>query len=133
MSYLFLDDIRQPKQVKWVKLPECVEWNIVRNYNEFQDFLSKHGIPKFVAFDCDLGEEHYLYANNPEFLKKQERREFRERTGIDCAKLLIQQCERTGQRPPEFVVHSMNIIGGREIKRLMEDAQKRFDNSTSVG
>ena len=41
MSYnLFLDDMRYPKDVKWIELP-LVEWTIVRNYKEFGSFVEE--------------------------------------------------------------------------------------------
>ena len=92
----------------------------------------KHGVPKFVSFDCDLAEEHYEWANRHEFLIKQYAKEFKHKSGIDCAELLIHQCKVGNRRPPEFVVHSMNMVGGAEIKRLIEQAQKEFDKNPTT-
>lgn len=134
MSYkLFLDDIRSPAQVVWAKLPENVSWHISRSFKDFREALLLNGIPDFVAFDCDLAEEHYTWANRNEFLVKQYAGEFQEKTGIDCAIFLIKQCKVGNRRPPEFVVHSMNVVGGGEITRLMIEAQKEFDKSSPVG
>ena len=68
MSYfLFLDDERFPQDVTWVKLPQH-NWTIVRNYNDFVRTIESKGIPKEIAFDHDLGHEHYQAyhtANKP--------------------------------------------------------------------
>lgn len=49
MYNLFLDDIRMPEDVSWVKLPKNIEWVIVRNYKEFRKTILNKGIPEFVA------------------------------------------------------------------------------------
>lgn len=49
--YLFLDDIREVKDVTWVKLPERNDWKIVRSYDEFVNFIQK----KWGSRICKLG------------------------------------------------------------------------------
>ena len=45
MVKLFLDDIRKPPDV---------DWFIVRNYNQFIDWIDKNGLPDIISFDHDL-------------------------------------------------------------------------------
>lgn len=121
MYYLFLDDERRPQQVIWASLPQNVSWVIAKNYDQFREAILNMGIPKFISFDCDLAPEHYAVANRPEFLVKQYQNEFKEKTGIDCAIYLANHCKMFKKPVPEFVVHSMNKIGGAEIKRILEE------------
>ena len=111
MYKLFLDDVREPEQVTWVKLPDG-PWEIVRNYDQFVEHISKNGIPSFVAFDHDLAEEHY--GANP-------RSEFKEKTGYHCAKWLIEKCMNEDTNFPHYVVHSMNPVGKMNITSLVEN------------
>ena len=46
--FLFLDDERMPHDIKWAKLPVIYNWEIVRNYNEFVEYVTTNGVPKFV-------------------------------------------------------------------------------------
>lgn len=59
MKYnLFLDDFRSLNDAfAYLPLPEYLkdEWIIVRNYDDFVYTVEKHGIPKMVSFDHDLG------------------------------------------------------------------------------
>lgn len=110
MSYnLFLDDLREVKDVYWVDLPKSNNWIVVRNYKEFVKCIDSEGCPDFVTFDHDLSAEHYL--NNFDTTEK---------TGYDAAKYLIEYCDNNSLPFPEYKIHSMNIIGRDNIKHLIE-------------
>ncbi len=112
MYKLFLDDIRNPKEINWVKLPDG-PWVIVRNYNEFVKCIMDKGLPEFVAFDHDLSDEHYgVDPNKSEFIEK---------TGYHCAKWLIDYCIDNNKLFPNYVVHSMNPIGKMNIMSIVEN------------
>lgn len=51
---LYLDDVRTPTET----LPGYKPWYVVRNYNEFVEWISKNGLPDFISFDHDLADEH---------------------------------------------------------------------------
>ena len=53
MKKLFLDDIRTIGMI----YPEdqIVEFDLVRSYQEFVDYIQSHGLPPFISFDNDLG------------------------------------------------------------------------------
>ena len=86
---IFLDDVRDPSDVTWVKLPK-VSWIIVRSYKAFVDIITKKGIlPDFVAYDHDLSASHYgdgLHGDEIDYAK------YDEKTGYDCAKWLVYEC-----------------------------------------
>jgi hypothetical protein len=121
---LFLDDQRQPKQVTWVELPP-VEWVVVRNYKEFVDYISVHGPPARVSFDHDLALEHYPIfetnaANNPTVIPYAS---YKEKTGYDCAKWLINYCMMKVAKLPECYVHTLNPIGRDNIDSIIKSYQ----------
>ena len=51
----------------------------------------------------------------------------REKTGMDCAKWLVDYCMDNKKELPDFVVHSMNPAGGENIKSLL-DQFKEFQH-----
>ena len=111
MYKLFLDDVRNPKDVKWINLP-LGPWVIVRNYHDFVKYITSNGLPEFVAFDHDLADEHY--GANPVNAS------FKEKTGYDCAKWMVEYCMDNNKSFPSYVVHSMNPIGKMNIIALAE-------------
>lgn len=117
-THLFLDDIRDPHQVTWVKLPwfPGINWIVVRSYNAFISHIQTHGVPTFVTFDHDLAIEHYLPETDSS--------EYTEKTGRDCAVWLAEHCLDTGTPIPEYAVHSMNPVGRDNIVSVMESARR---------
>jgi hypothetical protein len=113
MYKLFLDDVREPKQVTWVEMP-LGPWIVIRNYNEFVEYITKNGLPSFVAFDHDLGQEHYI-VGKPKY------NEYKEKTGYDCVKWLIEYCMNHNKLFPDYQVHSMNPIGKMNIRAIVEN------------
>lgn len=118
MSYnLFLDDVRFPRQVTWCALPTYHDphWVIARSYNEFVATILDKGVPAFVAFDHDLADEHYVEG----FAGTAPRTDYREKTGYDCAKWLLEYCHERDKEVPLYAVHSMNPVGRQNIHQLM--------------
>ncbi len=108
MYNLFLDDERNPNEF----LKDLLAWVVVRNYNEFVTVVTERGLPGFVSFDHDLAEEHYASDDCSQF---------KHRTGLDCAKWLINHCLKTNQDLPKWQVHSMNPVGRLNIKHRLQD------------
>ena len=61
-KWLFLDDFRDPadafnytKESMFLK----EQWDIVRNYEEFVNYITNNGVPYFISFDHDLADSHY--------------------------------------------------------------------------
>ena len=130
--YLFLDDERMPKNVTWVNLP-AQNWQIVRSYDEFVDFILKNGVPCFVSFDHDLAHEHYrqsMYTPDRHYNNYYDNGTFKEKTGFHCAKWLVEYCLDNGFKIPEYIAHTMNPIGRENIQGIMEQA-KRFANGVA--
>lgn len=125
---LFLDDEREPRDVKWVELP-LVHWTIVRNYDEFVEIITRQGVPANVTFDHDLADEHYkeyVEMVDPKLIGgcriRYER--FKEKTGRDCAVWLANYCLDRGLPLPIYYVHTLNGEGAKNIISVMESARK---------
>ena len=114
--HLFLDDERMPSDVKWIKLPENVEWTIVRNYQQFVDTITANGLPLCISFDHDLGFESCPNSYSEYSIKPRQ-----EMTGLHCTKWLINYCIEKKYNFPEYIVHSMNPIGKQNIIFLIEN------------
>lgn len=92
---LYLDDERTPKTKR--------KWVVVRNYNDFKSVITKRGLPDYISFDHDLGEE---------------------KTGYDCAKWLVDYCMDNNKQLPVFNVHSANTPGKENIQGILNSYNK---------
>jgi hypothetical protein len=111
-----------PEDVTWVKLPSA-EWIIARNYADFVTIILSKGLPEFIAFDHDLSDEHYypitiLGINDIPYIS------YKEKTGFDCAKWLVDFCIMNNKKLPKYVVHSMNPIGKENIEKYLENFER---------
>lgn len=128
MSYsIFLDDTRVPSDVKWIKLPKLA-WTIARNYNQFRGVIegrwnSAGEFPDFIAFDHDLGDEAYKEIARVSSLKGTSPFNYSnlkgEKTGLDCAKFLVDFCQDKQLNLPAWLVHSQNPIGRENIESYL--------------
>tara|TARA_B100000508_G_scaffold136183_1_gene128878 strand:+ start:362 stop:742 length:381 start_codon:yes stop_codon:yes gene_type:complete len=121
--WLFLDDERKPGDVTWIADSRYNQfsWDIVRSYDAFVAYIEERGVPEFISFDHDLADEHYRALMSGQ---DHEEHKLPEKTGYTCAKWLVEYCIDKGQKFPEFHVHSMNPIGGDNIKGVVASARK---------
>ena len=138
MKKLFLDDIIIPKdaiglvpsnmnQFYWEN-----DWDVVKNYSEFCDYIQKYGSPDFVSFDHDLADDHYndLFSdenwskNDTDVVLKYD--DYKEKTGYECAKWLVDYCLENGLQLPDYVVHSANPVGKKNIESYLLNAKKHL-------
>jgi hypothetical protein len=123
---LFLDDVRNPTDCfGYVKAygirPDTYLgfWHVVKTYDEFVRFIQERGLPEIVSFDHDLADEHYneaMYEGDDSYGKLYET--FKEKTGYDAAKWLVNYCEEKGLPLPICFCHSMNPAGRQNINNL---------------
>ena len=134
MAYhLFLDDAREPNDVKWVDLPPY-HWVVVTNFKEFVKTVKEKGIPETVSFDHDLCQEHYdeyTVAHDERMLSRGTIRYniFTEKTGYDCAKWLAELCIQLKKPIPQYYIHTLNPIGKENIRSILESARKVLTES----
>ena len=124
---LFLDDVRNPIDcILYIKDKiYAEEWDIVRNYNEFINYITENGIPDLISFDHDLADEHYsptMYDGGS--LYNHLYSEFKEKTGYDCAKWLCDYCSQNGLPLPTYLVHSMNPVGRDNILGVLKTFER---------
>lgn len=111
-NYLFLDDIRNPAEayafVRTKNIQPDIykqEWIIVRDYQQFVDWISQNGLPEIISFDHDLGDTD-------------------ERTGFDCAKWLVNYCLDHNHSLPKWIIHSANPVGYDNINGLLSHFER---------
>jgi hypothetical protein len=125
---LFLDDFREPTDcfgyVKSLGIrPDTYlgDWIVAKNYAHFVKIIQEKGLPTVVSFDHDLADEHYQgEISSPESWEEYYSSEYREMTGCDCAKWLIEHCRTNSLTLPHCYCYSMNPIGRENINNLIK-------------
>lgn len=136
MIKLFLDDYRWPDHcAKYMHTRIGAEniiytdpdWEIVRNYNQFVDWINRNGLPNIISFDHDLAGAHYTeeYQDSRVIMKYSESTS--EKTGYHAAKWLIDYCIEKSKSLPKYFVHSMNPVGAENITKLLENFKKTYE------
>ena len=116
MKILWLDDARNPFLDLEGKVPKVkdsiLEW--VLNMNNLFSGLKKYGLPDIISFDHDLMSiilQNTFWSNYEENKKYQEWRSetYQEKTGMDCAKWLVDYCIDNDKELPEFYVQPIQL------------------------
>jgi hypothetical protein len=133
---LYLDDVRMPRHSypamsRRVGTEASVyqndDWNIVRTYDEFVNWINQNGLPDLISFDHDLADEHIQYYfdngghHNP---PNPQETTFTEKTGYDCTKWLVDYCVENNKSLPDYLVHSANPVGSLNILTYLNNAKK---------
>jgi len=134
MSYkLFLDDVRslgETYRYTKNKIYQEEDWYIARNYNEFVEIVEALGMPGVVSFDHDLADEHYrvsMYNEDEHYSNYYNDGTFKEKTGYECAIWLVDyhmslnELEKLDNPFPQYMVHSMNPIGKKNIETYIQN------------
>jgi len=106
---IYLDDVRTPLDDSWV---------VVRNYDEFVETITRHGLHniELISLDHDLGDgamnEYHTNVKNNFTLNYNN---IEEKTGMDCTKFLIEHCMDNNVKLPLVYVHSANPIGSANM------------------
>jgi hypothetical protein len=129
-NLLWLDDIRNPFIDEEKRVPIGNDkWNInwVLNYEQFVQWIEIYGLPDAISFDHDLADEHYTpeyfwddYEENKKF-QDWRGKTYQEKTGMDCAKWLVDYCRDNKVELPKFYVHSANPVGADNIRGLLDN------------
>ena len=127
---LYLDDVRTPTDPEWI---------VARNYDEFVNIVLKIGIDSFevISLDHDLGDTAMKeYFNNvaPNYQLNYEN--ITEKTGLDCAKWLIEHFLTTNNETNNFnfpliYTHSANPIGSANIMGYVNNFLKNMRKNES--
>lgn len=132
---LFLDDFRWPNdcaKYMYKKIgPQNVlytepDWEVVRNYPEFVNWIAANGMPGLISFDHDLADGHY-HENMQNGILNYSTDDFKDdmnKTGYHCAQFIVEMCMDKKLKLPEFIVHSMNPVGTENIESLLNGFSK---------
>jgi hypothetical protein len=124
MYNLFLDDERFPTTAQTLiefnkeLYTDDSNWIIVRDYSEFINYINDNGLPEMVSFDHDLADIKYVMGKTSF--------SFKEHTGYDCAKWLVEYCITNNLKLPNYQVHSANPIGKVNIQSYLQNAKKHI-------
>ena len=105
---IYLDDVRTPLDLDWI---------IVRNYDEFISKVKEIGLEniELISLDHDLGDTAMTeWHRNVYHNYTLDYNNITEKTGMDCAKWLVDQWLE-GSPVVEVVVHSANAIGSANM------------------
>jgi hypothetical protein len=126
-TLLWLDDVRDPFDKDFtpyvtlynpfLKEPHKIIW--VKNYYDFSTYLHYQDFPDAISFDHDLDTEHYDSSIKPE--------DYKEKTGMDCVKLLVGFCEQEDLKLPICIYHTANPAGKENMQRYIENAKKHLN------
>lgn len=123
---LYLDDQRTPTTT----IPGYHPWEVVRNYDEFVNWIEKNGVPDLISFDHDLAEEHIQdYFNQKLNIGWQQPsyETYKEKTGLDCARWLCEHIQKNNLKLNRCSVHSHNPIGATNIQSYINGFKKHMD------
>jgi hypothetical protein len=131
---LYLDDVRTPTEI----LPGYKPWYVVRNYDEFVEWISKNGLPDFISFDHDLADEHmndYFSQLAQQGYQHPKYTEYKEKTGIDCANWLVEYCQMNNVKLGRCAVHSHNPVGAANLHSLINGFKRHmgWDEDCYIG
>lgn len=106
---VFLDDLRTVDMVYDKSMED--EFIVVRNVADFKKLVQKMGVPDFVSFDHDLGEDEF--GNVAE-------------TVYDAVKWMV-YVKEYDLRKMDFFIHSSNPVGSENIEYLIKNWNKELD------
>lgn len=105
---IYLDDVRTPIENGWT---------VVRDYEQFVSTVMYHGLEniELISLDHDLGDTAMKeWHTNVYHNYKLDYDNITEKTGMDCAKWLVNQW-MDGQPVVDVFTHSANAIGSANI------------------
>jgi hypothetical protein len=128
---IYLDDFRIPLNVEDDPLSKYGDWILVKNYDEFTAVVESKGLENIgvISLDHDLDESAMQeYFNNVSPHYTLDYSNINEKTGMDCAKWLVEKyyesyvtSQNRGEKRlsgitfPQVYVHSANPIGSGNI------------------
>lgn len=122
---LYLDDKRTPTTT----IPGYLAWDVVRNYDEFVSYITEHGIPDLISFDHDLADEHMDDYFNQVAVQGYQHPTYdlyQEKTGLDCARWLVDHCQENNLKINSVSVHSHNPVGASNIQSFINGFKRHM-------
>lgn len=123
---IYLDDIRTPAN-------NIYDWVVVRNYTEFVNKITELGLEniELISLDHDLGEaamaDYFLNQYEGEMKIDYEKiAAANEKTGMDCAKWLVEKWMDNPELACQVSVHSANEVGSLNMMSLLNSFYKSY-------
>ena len=122
MTLLWLDDIRDPAStdVDWLgmyspigKYEAYVVW--IKSYDEFVRFILSNGLPSAICLDYDLSKAPNNKISGQETMCDK----VETKTGLDCAKWLVEYCNEQGIDIPPYGIQTSNLEGKMKIESIL--------------
>lgn len=115
----FLDDERQPSDVRWKEYPKNIEWNIFTNGKDFlRSFYNNDKQPDIISLDYELNP---IPTVNPV-------------NGDDVLGAILVHFHQNGWeiRDTEWFIHSRSKEGKPIMERMIKEARReqRMSNSS---
>jgi len=111
--YLYVDDSRIPLDSKWI---------VAKDYYEFTKILDEKGLESFkiISLDHDLGDTAKEEFHTNVFINAiLEYDNIIEKTGMDCAKYMIDMSMDSNVPLPKIFIHSANPIGAANMMGII--------------
>ncbi len=128
-TLLWLDAMRNPFQYyqdgdTWhsqfspIRMPYETVW--VKSFLEFTKWITKNGLPDGICFDHDLGEDVAKEKVSSDMNKKKAREEKGvAKSGMDCAKWIVEYCLDNNLKLPPYNIQSSNPAGKANIDSFL--------------
>jgi hypothetical protein len=102
---LYVDSTNTP-----IDIPGYEKWVVVKNYDDFTEYIENNGIPDYISFEHDLAEEHVIdFVNNQlQGIEAINYSTFKEKTGYDCALWL---CDYISEQHEQGNNIKLNAVG----------------------
>ena len=113
-TLLWLDDIRNPHEDDWLVFSPIAHTKVVwvKKYWEFVNWIKENGLPDGICFDHDLSDIHCNKST------------YKEKTGMDCAKFVVEYCLDNNLPLPKYNIQSANPAGKENIDGLFKSFLK---------
>lgn len=105
---IFFDDLRTVEMV--YENPKDWEFEIIRNIDDFKKIILERGVPKFISFDHDLGEDE-----NGNIMDSYE-----------ALKWMVFELE-LDLRDMDYKIHSANHLALKKIDSLIQNWNKELN------
>jgi len=112
---IYLDDVRTP--LPNPSTHDTIKWTVVRSYDEFVETITALGMDTIglISLDHDLGDTAMAeWHRNVYHNYTLDYNNITEKTGMDCAKWLVEQW-LDGAPICKVMVHSANAIGAANM------------------
>lgn len=136
-NLLWLDDLRDPKGNVWNNWiarngvnPSLYNIVWVKNYGEFEAWISENGLPGVVCFDHDLGQD--IAIERYKIMSKTQAKKLKKletKSGFEAAKWMVNYCIDNNLELPTWLIQSANPVGAENIRSYL----KSFEKSHRMG